>query len=58
MALYRIRPNVGDPPSGDHEAERDQREAEFSDDYDSWAARRSGPTTVVVLEPPAVEAGR
>jgi hypothetical protein len=27
---------------------------QFSDRYDAWAARRSRPTTVVVLEPRAV----
>jgi deazaflavin-dependent oxidoreductase (nitroreductase family) len=31
---------------------------ELSDNYDSWAARRSGPTTIVVLEPREVGAGR
>jgi deazaflavin-dependent oxidoreductase (nitroreductase family) len=34
--------------------ERDRlwaRWLEFSDDYDAWAALRSGPTAVVVLEP-------
>lgn len=30
----------------------------LSDDYDGWAARRSGPTAVVVLEPRVVAAGR
>ena len=41
--------------------ERDRlwaRWRELSDDYDAWAALRSGPTAVVVLEPRAVEAGR
>ena len=40
--------------------ERDRlwaRWREFSDNYDAWAALRSGPTAVVVLEPRAVEAG-
>ena len=39
--------------------ERDRlwaRWRELSDNYDSWAARRSGPTTIVVLEPRGVEA--
>ena len=41
--------------------ERDRlwsRWREFSDDYDAWAARRSGPTAVVVLEPRASAAAR
>ena len=36
--------------------ERDRLRArwrELSDDYDAWAALRSGPTAVVVLEPRA-----
>ena len=40
--------------------ERDRlwaRWREFSDDYDAWAAMRSGPTAVVVLEPRAAAAG-
>jgi deazaflavin-dependent oxidoreductase (nitroreductase family) len=39
--------------------ERDRlwaRWGEFSDNYDSWAAMRSGPTAVVVLEPRAAAA--
>ena len=41
-------------------AERDRLWAlwrEFSDDYDAWAALRSGPTAVVVLEPRTDRAG-
>ena len=41
--------------------ERDRlwsRWRELSDDYDDWAARRSGPTAVVVLEPRASAAAR
>ena len=30
---------------------------EFSDDYDDWAAMRSGPTAVVVLEPRVAASG-
>ncbi len=30
MACIRIRPDVGDPLTGDHGAERHQRQAEFS----------------------------
>jgi hypothetical protein len=40
--------------------ERDRlwaRWRELSDDYDAWAARRSGPAAVVVLEPRPDEIG-
>jgi hypothetical protein len=40
--------------------ERDRlwaRWRELSDNYDAWAALRSGPTAVVVLEPRAAAAG-
>ncbi len=40
--------------------ERDRlwaRWREFSNDYDAWAALRSGPTAIVVLEPRAAGTG-
>ncbi len=53
--LRAVRGRAADGP------ERDRlwaRWREFSDNYDAWAARRPGPTAVVVLEPRALGAGR
>ncbi len=44
----------GRPRSASEGEERDRlwaRWGEFSEDYDAWAAMRSGQTAVVVLEP-------
>jgi len=55
--------NDGPRPVHGRAAEGDERERlwarwrELSDDYDAWAAMRTGQTAVVVLEPRAPEVG-
>ena len=52
-----LRAVHGRVAQGDERRRLWARWREFSDDYDDWAALRSGTTAVIVLEPRTAEVG-